>query len=55
MARVVSGAVLLALAVAMVWWAPPLLFLVVAELLVVLGARELGALARASEIGRAHV
>jgi phosphatidate cytidylyltransferase len=48
MTRVISGAVLLAFAVAVVWFAPPLVFLVVAELMLVLGARELGALARTS-------
>lgn len=48
MTRVISGAVLLALAVAVVWFAPPLVFLVVAEVLLVLGVRELDALARAS-------
>ena len=36
MTRVLSGAVLVALAVAVVWFAPPLIFLAVAEALVVL-------------------
>ncbi len=50
MTRVLSGAVLLALAVAVVWFAPALLFLVVAEALLVLGAIEFAALARASRL-----
>lgn len=50
MARVMSSAVLLVLAVVTVWFAPPLLFLVVAEILLVIGARELQALARASAL-----
>jgi phosphatidate cytidylyltransferase len=46
--RIVSGTVLIVLAVAAVWYAPAWLFLVVAEVLVVLACTELGALARAS-------
>jgi phosphatidate cytidylyltransferase len=47
MTRVLSGAVLLALAVAVVWWAPPLLLLAVAELLLLQGAVEFAKLAQA--------
>jgi len=46
--RVLSGAVLLVLAVAVVWFAPPVLFFGVAELLLVLGFTEYMALARTS-------
>jgi phosphatidate cytidylyltransferase len=45
--RVLSGAVLLILAVAVVWLAPPLLFFAVAELLLVLGFVEYTHLAAA--------
>jgi phosphatidate cytidylyltransferase len=45
--RVVSGAVLVVIAVAVVWFAPPLLFFAVAELLVVGAAVEYTNLARA--------
>ena len=45
MTRVVSGAVLILLAVAAVWFAPAPLFFLVAELVVVLAAREFGGLA----------
>ena len=48
MTRVLSGAALLLLMVAAVWLAPPIVFLVVAELLVLLACREFGALATAS-------
>lgn len=48
MTRVLSGAVLLAFAIAVVWFAPPLLFLIVAEILLLLGVSEYAALARAS-------
>jgi phosphatidate cytidylyltransferase len=46
--RVLSGAVLLAIAVAVVWFAPPLLFLLVAEALLVLACVEFSSIARAS-------
>jgi phosphatidate cytidylyltransferase len=46
--RVLSGAVLLIIAVAVVWLAPALLFLVVAESVLVLACREYAGLARAS-------
>lgn len=46
--RIISGAVLIALAVAAVWFAPGWLFLLIAELLVVLSCHEFGALAQAS-------
>ena len=48
MTRVLSGAALLAIAVAVVWFAPPLVFLAVAELLLVLAFLEYVTLARAS-------
>ena len=48
MTRVLSGAVLLVIAVAVVWFAPAWLFLLVAEALLVLGCREYTGLARAS-------
>ncbi len=48
MTRVLSGAVLLIIAVAVVWFAPALLFLIVAEGLLVLACREYAGLARAS-------
>jgi phosphatidate cytidylyltransferase len=50
MTRVWSGAVLIALAVAVVWFAPPLVFLAVAEGLLLLAAVELARLARAGGI-----
>lgn len=50
MTRVLSGAVLIAFAVAVVWFAPPLLFLAVAELLLVLGCIEYVGLARAVDL-----
>jgi phosphatidate cytidylyltransferase len=48
--RVLSGAVLIVLAVAIVWAAPDWLLFAAGLLLVVLGARELMTLARASEL-----
>ena len=48
MTRVLSGAVLLALAVAVVWFATAVMFLAAAELLLVLGFVEYVTLARAS-------
>ena len=48
MTRVVSGAVLIALAVGVVWFAPPPIFIAVAVLIAALAAGELVALARAS-------
>ena len=48
MTRVVSGAVLIALAIGVVWFAPPLVFIAVAVGLAALGVRELVSLARAS-------
>jgi phosphatidate cytidylyltransferase len=48
--RVLSGAVLLALAIAVVWFAPASLFLLVAEILLVLACREYVGLARASRL-----
>src|SRR5205823_400802 len=50
MTRLVSGAVLIALAVAIVWAAPDWLLFAAALLIVMLGAREVAALARASAI-----
>ena len=47
MTRVLSGAALLVLAVAVVWFAPRFLFLVVAEAVLLLGAVEYMSLARA--------
>jgi phosphatidate cytidylyltransferase len=46
--RVLSGAVLLVIAIGVVWFAPALLFLIVAEALLVLACIEYGSLARAS-------
>ena len=48
MTRVLSGAVLLLLAIGMVWFAPPPLVFAMAELLLVLGFMEYVALAKAS-------
>jgi phosphatidate cytidylyltransferase len=48
MTRVASGAVLIALAIGVVWFAPQLLFVAVAVLLAALGVGELVSLARAS-------
>ena len=50
MTRVLSGAVLLVIAVAVVWFAPDALFLLVAELLLVLACREYVGLARATRL-----
>lgn len=47
MTRVASGIVLIAFAVAVVWFAPPWVFLLVAQALVVLGTWEYGGLAHA--------
>ena len=47
MTRVLSGAALVVLTIAAVWLTPPVLFLVIAEALLVLGARELLALSGA--------
>ena len=48
MTRVLSGAVLVALAVAVVWFAPPWLFFAVGFVLAVLAVNEVVALAQAS-------
>jgi phosphatidate cytidylyltransferase len=48
MTRVLSGAVLIALAIGVVWFAPPLVFFAVAVVVAVLGVYELVMLARAS-------
>jgi phosphatidate cytidylyltransferase len=48
--RVASGAVLVLLAVAVVWFAPPLVFLIVAEALLLLAFREYLLLAHASGV-----
>jgi phosphatidate cytidylyltransferase len=50
MTRVLSGAVLVALAVGVVWFAPPALFLAVGLLIGVLSVNELVGLARASRL-----
>lgn len=50
MTRVLSGAVLLGFAVAVVWFAPPLLFFLVAELVLAVGCVEYAGLARASQL-----
>jgi phosphatidate cytidylyltransferase len=50
MTRVASGAVLIAFAVGVVWFASSLVFLVVAAVLVGLGVNELVVLARASQL-----
>jgi phosphatidate cytidylyltransferase len=47
MTRLLSGLVLVAVAVAVVWFAPPLVFLAVAELMLVVGCSEYVRLARA--------
>lgn len=46
MTRVLSGAVLVVIAVGVVWLAPPLLFFVAAEAMLLLGAREYAGLSR---------
>ncbi len=48
MTRVVSGAVLVVLAVGIVWFAPPLLFFLVAEAILILGLVEYAGLARSN-------
>jgi phosphatidate cytidylyltransferase len=48
--RVLSGAVLIALALAAVWLAPGWLFLLIAEVLVILACREYAALAASSHL-----
>jgi phosphatidate cytidylyltransferase len=48
--RIFSGAVLLVFAVTVVWLAPPLLFLLIAEALVVLACIEYAGLARGSDL-----
>jgi phosphatidate cytidylyltransferase len=48
--RILSGAVLIVVAVGAVWYAPAWLFLLFAELLVVLACLEYGALVRASRL-----
>jgi phosphatidate cytidylyltransferase len=50
MTRILSGAVLLAIAIVLVWKASPALFLAVAELVLVLGCVEYVRLARASGV-----
>jgi phosphatidate cytidylyltransferase len=50
MTRVLSGAVLLAVAAAIVWLAPPAVFLLAAEVLVVAGVNEFAALSRAQDL-----
>lgn len=58
MTRVLSGAVMVALAVAVVWFAPPPLFLVVAQLLLLLAVHEylgLAGLRPASASGAGHI
>ena len=50
MTRVLSGAVLLVIAVAVVWFATDLLFLLVAEVLLALACREYVGLARATRL-----
>ena len=50
MTRVLSGAVLVALAVGVVWFAPDLVFQLFAAALVVLGVREIVVLAGASDL-----
>ncbi len=50
MTRVLSGAVLLVIAIGAVWFAPPLVFLLVAEIVLLLACREYGQLARASAV-----
>jgi phosphatidate cytidylyltransferase len=50
MTRALSGAVLIVLAVGVVWFAPPWLFLAFGVLIAVLGVNELVVLARASQL-----
>jgi len=53
--RVLSGVVLLALAVAVVWWAPAWLFLVAAEVVLLLAFVEYRAMAGATGVAVPHV
>jgi phosphatidate cytidylyltransferase len=55
MTRVLSGAVMIALAIGVVWFAPPVVFFAVAILVAVLGVYELTTLARASGLDVAVV
>ena len=55
MTRVWSGAVLAALATALVWFAPPIVFFAAAEVILVLAFREYADLARASGVGLPRV
>jgi phosphatidate cytidylyltransferase len=48
--RLISGAVLLVIAIGIVWFAPPALFLLAAEILLVIACVEFAAMARASGI-----
>jgi phosphatidate cytidylyltransferase len=48
--RIISGTVLIVLAVGIVWYAPAPLFLLAAEVLVVLGCHEYATLSRASRL-----
>ncbi len=50
MTRVLSGAALVVLAIAVVWFAPPVVFVIAAEILLVLAAVEYMALARAHDL-----
>jgi len=50
MTRVLSGAVLIAIAVAVVWFAPPIVFFAVAEILLLLAFVEYVRLARACDL-----
>ena len=50
MTRILSGAALLGVAVLVVWFAPPLVFLAVVEVFLVLAFREYLSLARASRL-----
>ena len=49
MTRVLSGAVLVVIALAAVWLSPPWLFLIVAELLVLIACGEFAPIARAGD------
>ncbi|MEQ1728808.1 MAG: phosphatidate cytidylyltransferase [Vicinamibacterales bacterium] len=48
--RIISGLVMIALTIAVVWYSPAWLFLVIALVLVVLSCHEYGALVRASDL-----
>src|SRR5262245_46723423 len=50
MTRVLSGAVLIAIAIGVVWFAPPIVFFVVAEILLLLAFTEYVSLARACDL-----